>query len=130
MKTLRGNAAAMAAYQGHAGPVTVAAVMAQIPQELRDRLTGHELGLVMTSVNNAYHNGRASHGGLDLCDDCVWGPFGGIKTGCGPCDTTDPSQCNCVDKIGGERGQLIPIEALRQLKIDGHRYTLDYTETN
>lgn len=109
-KRLRGMDAAMAAYSGHAGQVTVRAVLEQIPQELRDRLTGHELGLVMSAVNAAYHNGRASHGGLDLCDDCVWLPFGGGV------------------EDGKERGQLIPIEALRRIKKDGNHYTLDYTE--
>ena len=102
----------MAAYSGHAGPVTVGAILEQIPQELQDRLTGHELGLVMSAVNTAYHNGRASHGGLDLCDDCVWLPFGGG-----------------IVEDGKERGQLIPIEALRRIKISGDRYTLDYTES-
>lgn len=134
-KRLRGRAAAEAAYDGHHGPVTMSAVEAQIPDELRNRLTGYEYGLVMSAVNAAYHNGRASHGGLDLCDDCVWLPWGGeIKTECGACNTDDPDKCKCVDKIGMETGQLIPIAALRHIKIDNsepnkRRYTMDYTES-
>lgn len=64
----------------------------------------------MSAVNAAYHNGRASHGGIDMCDDCVWMPFGGGV------------------EDGKERGQLIPIEALRRINKTGNRYTLDYTE--
>ena len=102
--------AMMKAYTGHAGAVTVGEVRKQIPQELQDRLTGHEYGLVMSAVNAAYHKGRASLGGLDLCDDCVWVPWGG--------ETKD----------GKETGQLIPIQALRNIKIDGKKYTLNYEE--
>lgn len=52
----------LAAYTGHKGPRTVAAVMDGIPDELMARLSGRELGLVMNAVNNAYHRGRASTG--------------------------------------------------------------------
>ncbi|WP_029458257.1 hypothetical protein [Solidesulfovibrio alcoholivorans] len=52
----------MAAYQGFAGHETVRAVMAQVPGELASRLTGEELGIVMTAVHKAYHAGRASSG--------------------------------------------------------------------
>jgi hypothetical protein len=52
----------MAAYTGHHGPVTVEAVLAQIPVELGQKLTGRQLGLVMSAINAAYHNGRASTG--------------------------------------------------------------------
>ena len=116
LERLRGRRATMAAYTGHHGHTTIEAVMAQIPPELRDRLTGHELGLVMSVVNDAYHNGRASHGGLDLCDDAVWYPWGGGSSGTGD----NPSD--------HERGQMIPIEALRRIKVNGKRYTLDFTE--
>lgn len=72
VKRLRGWDAAMASYDGHHGPVTVKAVLAQIPQELKERLTGHELGLVMSAVNAAYHNGRSSMG-AEVCDGSfVW----------------------------------------------------------
>lgn len=66
----------MAAYDGFKGHVTVAAVRAQIPDELTDRLTGHELGLVMSAINSAYHNGRASTGAevydANPVDGAVW----------------------------------------------------------
>jgi len=93
----------MEAYTGHTGPVTMTAVMDQIPQELKQRLTYRELGLVMSAVNNAYHNGRKSVG-IETCDDCVW----------------------MDDK-------LIPFTALRSIKIEpGDRgaknYTLAYAE--
>lgn len=69
----------LAAYDGHHGPVTMAAVKAHIPAELWSRLTGRELGLVMSAVNSAYHAGRASKGQLDLVEDgdCTWLPWGG-----------------------------------------------------
>jgi len=97
----------MATYKGFSGPRTVEAVLAQIPEDLQGRLTGRELGMVMTAVNTAYHNGRASHQGIDICDDCVWLPWRGTK---------------------GE-GQLIPIAALRAIQITDNHYTLDYTES-
>ena len=112
IRKLRGRAAAMAAYDGHKGPVIMQSVEAQICDELRERLTGREYGLVMSAVNAAYHNGRTSHGGLDLCDDCVWLPWGG----------------------NNDDGQLVPIDALRHIVIGkadamgNSRYTLDYTE--
>ncbi|WP_428559481.1 MAG: hypothetical protein ACP59X_14275 [Solidesulfovibrio sp. DCME] len=53
---------AMAVYQGFAGHETVRAVLAQIPGELASRLTGEELGMVMTAVTRAHHAGRASTG--------------------------------------------------------------------
>lgn len=83
----------MASYTGHNGHVTVGAVTDQIPAELFARLTGHELGLVMSAVNTAYHNGRASHGGFDITDDCLWSP------------------------VTGDGGALIPLEALRAITI-------------
>ena len=124
----------MATYTGFKGTVTMGAVSDQIPATLKQRLTGAELGLVMSAVNNAYHNGRASHGGVDVLDDCVWLPWGGgLKTECGACQTQDPDKCRCVDKIGQETGQLVPIAALRKIQITdtdtgGQNYALDYTE--
>lgn len=91
----------MAEYKGFAGSRTVEAVLAQIPEDLQRRLTGRELGMVMSAINAAYHNGRASHGGLDLCDDAVWLPWGGGTT-----------------EDGKETGQLIPISILRQIKVN------------
>jgi len=94
----------MKSYTGFAGHATVSAVLEQIHPELFDRLTGRELGLVMTAVNDAYHNGRASMGGVDVIDDCVWIPWGG-----GGDNTTDT----------GDSGQLIPIAALTKEENHG-----------
>lgn len=143
VKKLKGYNAAMASYKGHHGPVTIAAVMKYIPEELKKKLTGHELGLVMSAVNDAYHKGRGSHGGLDLCDDAVWFPWGGeTKTHCTACQTGDPSKCICINKVGSESGQLIPIAVIRRITIEsvppptanpagykgGRRYKLNETE--
>lgn len=110
---LRGRKAALAIYTGHTGPVTLAAVEAGCPPELAKRLTGREYGMVLNAINAAYWRGRSALGGVDLCDDCLWLPWGG-----GPSDS-DPTK---------ERGQLVPIAALRAIAIDGRHYTLDYTE--
>lgn len=120
----------MAAYEGHRGPVTVAAVEAGLTDELRQRLTGHELGLVCNAINAAYHRGRASHRGIDVCDDCVWLPWGGGKY------DADNALPGSIVPPSGDNGQLVPIEALRSIKIDKTkddkytyaRYTMDYTE--
>ena len=85
----------MAAYNGFTGNQTVRAITAQIPQELGDRLTGYELGLVMGAINDAYHRGRASMGGIDVQDNCLWLPDGDPK---GP-------------------GKLIPLAVLRQIGV-------------
>ena len=115
MSTRKSNNA-MRAYNGHTGDVTLNAVLSQIPQDLQDGLTGKQLGQVMTAINTAYHNGRASHKGLDIMDDCVWLPWGGPNNG----------------------GQLVPVAALRTISItdlpregnvDKRRYTMDYEET-
>lgn len=101
----------MEAYGGFSGTRTVEAILSQIPDNLQRQLTGKQLGLVMAAVNKAYHNGRASLHGIDLCDDCVWLPWGGG-----------------VDENKKERGQLIPIDVLRHIQIEGDKYILDYTE--
>ena len=78
----RKHAAMMAAYDGHRGPTTIAAVKDMVPDELWDRLTGRELGLVMSAVHKAYHQGRASLGGMDYMPDdgCAWLPWdNGLK---------------------------------------------------
>ena len=123
----------MKSYEGFKGSRTVESIQSQIPDQLLERLTGMELGIVMTAINKAYHNGRASLGGIDVMDDCVWFPWGGgLKTECGVCRTDDPNKCICVDKIGSETGRLIPIDGIKSIKItdkDGNRtYTMDYTE--
>lgn len=127
---------------GFTGTATMQAILSDVSDELRARLTGYELGLVMLAVARAYHKGRASHGGIDLCDDAVWLPWGGGLA------KDDPEWQGGNDPKGNkERGQLIPIAALRQIKIDKTatelrsfgkgpnaevpvtRYTLDYTES-
>jgi len=100
----------MAGYNGFRGSRTVQAVEEGIPRELIDKLTGQELGLVMSAVNAAYHRGRASLGGVDLCDDALWLPWGGPE----------------------DSGQLIPVAALRAIKIVQENgkasYALEYSE--
>lgn len=51
------HARMMEAYGGFAGAQTLRAINEQISQELRERLTYREYGLVMKAVNEAYHNG-------------------------------------------------------------------------
>lgn len=74
-------------------------------------LAGLELGMVMSAVNDGDHNGRASLGGLDLRDDCVWLPRG--------------------QRDDGSEGMLLPIAALSSITIErgdqGIRYLMDYT---
>lgn len=70
MNTLK-NKNMMAAYDGFKGTQTVQAITEQIPSKLFERLTGKELGLVMSAVNKAYHNGKAS-AGATIEDDCLW----------------------------------------------------------
>ena len=66
------NDRAMAAYDGFKGGQTVTHVKKLIGKELADRLTGHELGLVMSAVNRAYHAGKASAGAEMIDSNCVW----------------------------------------------------------
>ncbi len=61
----------LAAYDGFTGSRTLEAMMNQVPDELWDRLTGRELGLVMSAINAAYHKGKAD-AGAEVVDDCVW----------------------------------------------------------
>ena len=96
----------MRAYDGFfCGSRTVQAVQDGIPEELVSRLTGRELGLVMSAVNAAYHRGKSSLGGLDLCDDAVWIPDASTERG----------------------GQLIPLLALRRIQIMEHKGSLGRT---
>jgi hypothetical protein len=63
---------AMEYYDGFKGVQTVNAVMQEIPDELADSLTGKQLGMVMSAVNSAYHNGRDSTGAEMLGNDTVY----------------------------------------------------------
>lgn len=130
-KRLIGTAAATATYRaggGFTGSATMQSILQDIGDELRIRLTGHELGLAMLAVARAYHKGRQSHQGIDVCDDCVWLPWGGGLR-------NDDPECN------KERGQLIPIAAIRAITVTnvpndpgdtthngGTQYHLDFTE--
>jgi hypothetical protein len=117
----------MSTYDGFKGERTVESVLSQIPAELQKQLTGKQLGMVMSAVNKAYHNGKASLGGISIEDDCIWFPWGGEDN----------------------KGQLIPIAALKTIRltttretqshtapggwetsttITKHNYTMDYTE--
>lgn len=58
-------------YNGFKGERTLDAVLNQIPEELKAKLTSSELALVMQSVNNAYQNGRASTGAENV-GGAVW----------------------------------------------------------
>jgi hypothetical protein len=61
----------MANYTGHPGPVTVQAVLDQIPDSVKQSLTGAQLGRVMSTVNAAYHNGKAACG-AEVMDGAIW----------------------------------------------------------
>lgn len=66
----------MQTYQGHTGPVTMAAVLAAIPETLLAELTGRQLGLVASAINDAYHRGKTAAGAevIDASPSCgaVW----------------------------------------------------------
>lgn len=61
----------LSTYDGFAGTRTLDAILSQIPAELQQRLTGKELGQVMSAVNTSYHNAKAACG-AEVVDDCVW----------------------------------------------------------
>nr|WP_295684066.1 hypothetical protein [uncultured Lachnoclostridium sp.] len=63
----------MEAYDGPTCPSALRAINDLIPEELEDSLTGRQLGLVMTALNQSFYNGKHSTGAeLLLDDDCVW----------------------------------------------------------
>ena len=62
---------AMQAYSGHAGAETVSHVMSTIPTSLITKLTGKQVGQVMSIRNAAYHEGKSA-AGAEICDDAVW----------------------------------------------------------
>ena len=83
----------MAAYTGFRGTATLAAVLDQIPDSLRQRLTGAQLGEMASLLYAAYNKGRASTQ-ASIEDDCVW--------------------------VGGGVDRLIPLHVIRQLPPDTH----------
>ena len=101
----------MAVYNGFRGGETLKAVLAQIPAGLVARLTGAELGAVMSAVNAAYHNGKAA-AGAEAMDNggAVWVNL----EGGGRMVTMDgqPGEIEIADYIGHEhttrRYKLIP----------------------
>ena len=116
----------MAAYSGFTGYQTVAHITSMIPDVLTERLTGKELGEVMNAINTAYHAGKSSLQGIDVCDDCVWLPWGGGKY-----NSKEALEGSVAPK-SGENGQLIPIDAIRAIKISESggktEYTMGYIE--
>lgn len=66
----------MAAFNGFHGSVVISEIMSRIPAELLERLTGREIGLVMSAMNASYHAGRAATGAevIDstVDDGAVW----------------------------------------------------------
>lgn len=62
----------MAAYDGFKGGTTVAHVQKFVGKELTDRLTGHELGLVMSAVNRTWHESKALCGAEVIDGSYVW----------------------------------------------------------
>lgn len=101
---------AMQEYDGFQGTQTVEHVMSSIPDSLCDDLTGRQVGKVMSIRNAAYQEGKRALDGIDLCDDCVWLPWGGTEG----------------------NGQLVPVEALKRITSEttdkGTTYRLEYTE--
>lgn len=63
---------AIKAYDGFKGQQTLSEVLAQVPDELIQALTGKQIGQVMSAIDKAYHNGRASTGAEMIDNNCVW----------------------------------------------------------
>lgn len=63
---------ALAAFDGFKGGATVDHIKKLVGKELADKLTGHELGLVMSAVNRAYQEGKASAGAEMIDSNCVY----------------------------------------------------------
>lgn len=69
---MRKHQTAMTIYNGHKGETTMKAVWSFVPQELQDRLTGKELGMVLNAINAAYQAGRASAGAEKIDSNAVY----------------------------------------------------------
>lgn len=63
---------ALTAYDGFKGGATVAHIQKLVGKELCEKLTGHELGLVMSAVNRAWQEAKASTGAEVIDGDYVW----------------------------------------------------------
>lgn len=63
----------MAAYNGFTGHQTINHITSNIPTELINQLTGKQLGLIMSALNQSYHQGRASKGNVEMIDkSAIW----------------------------------------------------------
>ncbi len=137
----------MAAYDGHKGPVTITAIKAGIPEALIGRLTGRQLGAVMSAINAAYHRGRAA-AGAEVIDDCVY--IRGRLIPLAAVDSiriTDSQERRLMDAHGvqcavsycDQDGNPVDTATARAVNGKGYyytetwttrRYCLDYTETH
>jgi hypothetical protein len=45
----------------HTGPQTAAHILQLLPVGLSEELSGRQIGLVMTAINNGYQAGRIAH---------------------------------------------------------------------
>lgn len=59
-------------YTGFKGGATISAITSQVPEELIERLTGKELGLVMEAINVAFQKGKASTGAEMIDNNAVY----------------------------------------------------------
>ena len=62
----------MANYSGFCGQQTLAAIQAQIPEDICANLTGRQIGQIMTLVDTAYRNGKVATGADMIDDNAVW----------------------------------------------------------
>lgn len=63
---------AIETYTGFKGGATLSAITDQVPEELIERLTGKELGLVMEAINAAFQKGKASTGAEMIDNNAVY----------------------------------------------------------
>jgi hypothetical protein len=63
---------APATYDGFKGAQTINHIKRLIGPELAERLKNEDYGLVMSAVNRAYHEGKASAGAEMIDDNAVW----------------------------------------------------------
>lgn len=63
---------AIETYTGFKGGATLSAITDQVPEELIERLTGKELGLVMETINAAFQKGKASTGAEMIDNNAVY----------------------------------------------------------
>lgn len=83
---------------------------------------------ILNAMQERYQAGRASHGGFDICDDCLWVPNAGEKH-------TDAEKTEMQARgsvVTDYCGMLLPLQAFRTLKIETgvkeHEFDGGYTE--